>query len=196
MVVRARTMASPLAALAVDVVAVLLFANLTAVAGRIDVTLPFSPVPITGQTLIVLLAGAALGSRRGAASQVAYLLEGVGGLPVFAHGTSGAGVLLGPTGGYLIGFVACAGLVGWLAERGLCRNAMVSVLTMLAASALVYVFGVAWLAHFLSGGPQAVLIQGVLPFIPGDVLKSLIAAGVVPSAHWTLSRWIGAGSEW
>ncbi len=192
---RVRTMTSPLAALAVGVVAVLLFANLTAVAGRIAINLPFSPVPITGQTLMVLLSGAALGSRRGAASQIAYLLEGIIGLPVFAGGTSGIGVLLGPTGGYLIGFVACAGLVGWLVERGLCRNAVTGVLTMLAGSALVYVFGAAWLGHFLSGGLPAVLVQGVLPFLPGDVLKSLIAAGVVPSARWTLARWMGAAHE-
>lgn len=195
MATRARTIAHPLAALVVDVVAVLLFANLTAIAGRIAVNLPFSPVPITGQTLMVLLAGAALGSRRGAASQAAYLLEGVVGLPVFASGTSGIGVLLGPTGGYLIGFVACAGLVGWLVERGAGRHAVTSVLTMLAGCALVYVFGAAWLAHFLSGGLPSVLIQGVLPFLPGDILKSLIAAGVVPSARWTLSHWTGAASE-
>jgi biotin transport system substrate-specific component len=192
---RVRTMTNPLAALAVDVVTVLLFANLTAIAGRIAVNLPFSPVPITGQTLMVLLAGAALGSRRGAASQVAYLLEGVIGLPVFAGGTSGIGVLLGPTGGYLIGFVACAGFVGWLVERGLCRNAVTGVLTMLAGSVLVYVFGAAWLGHFVSGGIQSVLVQGVLPFLPGDVLKSLIAAGVVPSARWTLSRWTGIAGQ-
>jgi len=191
MSVRVRTVARPLSSLAVDVALVLLFANLTAVAGRIAVNLPFSPVPITGQTLIVLLAGAALGSWRGAASQLAYLVEGVVGLPVFAGGTAGLVVLLGPTGGYLIGFVATAGIVGWLVERGASRNGFASVATMLLGSAVVYLFGATWLSLFVPGGLAVVFAQGVLPFLPGDVVKSLIAAGVVPSARWTISRWTG-----
>jgi len=193
MLVRAHGVARPFSALASDVILVLLFANLTAVAGRIAVDLPFSPVPITGQTLIVLLAGAALGWRRGAASQIAYLAEGAVGLPVFAGGTAGALVMIGPTGGYLIGFVAAAAVVGWLIERGSSRHPLTSVATMLVGSAVVYVFGVAWLSHLIPGGPSVALAQGVLPFIPGDVLKSLIAAGVVPSARWTIARWLGSG---
>src|SRR5438105_3015773 len=87
-----------------DVVLILLFANVTAESAFIRIDLPFTPVPITGQTLAVLLAGAALGWRRGAASQIVYILEGLAGLPVFAGGTSGLAVLIGPTGGYLVGF--------------------------------------------------------------------------------------------
>lgn len=192
MSVPARALARPISRAAMtDVALVLLFANLTAVAGRIAVTLPFSPVPISAQTLIVLLAGAALGSRRGVASQLAYLVEGALGLPVFAGGTAGLVVLIGPTGGYLIGFVAAAGVVGWLVERGALRHAATSVATMCAGSIVVYVFGVAWLSHLVPGGAAAVIVQGVLPFLPGDLLKSLIAAGVVPSARWTIGRWVG-----
>jgi biotin transport system substrate-specific component len=191
MSIRARTRANPLSTLAVDLALVFLFANLTAVAGRIAVNLPFSPVPITGQTLIVLLAGAALGSRGGAASQLAYLAEGAIGLPVFAGGAAGIGVIVGPTGGYLIGFVAAAGVVGWLVERGALRSALTSVAAMLAGSVVVYLFGIAWLSHFVPGGLAVLLAQGALPFLPGDVLKSLIAAGVVPSARWTIDRWGG-----
>lgn len=194
MSVRVHGVARPFSALASDVILVLLFANLTAVAGRVAIDLPFSPVPITGQTLIVLLAGAALGCRRGAASQIAYLAEGAVGLPVFAGGTGGALALIGPTGGYLIGFVAAAAVVGWLIERGSSRHALASVATMLVGSAVVYVFGVAWLSHLIPGGTSVALAQGVFPFIPGDVLKSLIAAGVVPSARWTIARWLGSAS--
>lgn len=189
MSVRAHHVARPFSALASDVILVLLFANLTAVAGRIAVDLPFSPVPITGQTLIVLLAGAALGWRRGAASQIAYLAEGAVGMPVFAGGSAGVLVLIGPTGGYLIGFIASAAVVGWLVERGAARRAATGVATMLFGSAVVYLFGATWLSHLIPGGASTALVQGVLPFIPGDALKSLIAAGVVPSARWTIARW-------
>lgn len=195
MFVRARTRTSSLSAVAIDVGLVLLFANLTAVAARISVTLPFSPVPITGQTLMVLLAGAALGWRRGAASQLAYLAEGALGAPVFAGATFGLAVLVGPTGGYLVGFVAAAALVGWLIERGAGRQPITCVLTMLAGSAVVYAFGASWLSHFLGGGLAVTLAKGVLPFVPGDILKSLIAAGVVPSARWTIASWAGRRGE-
>lgn len=188
MSIRAASLASPVSVLARDGALVILFANLTAIAARIAIHLPFSPVPITGQTLLVLLAGAALGSRRGVASQLVYLIEGSAGLPVFAGGTAGLAVVLGPTGGYLIGFAAAAGLVGWLVERGLGRRVVTTIGTMLLGSMVVYLFGVAWLGHFVPGGLAGALAQGVLPFLPGDLLKSLIAAGVVPSARWTIGQ--------
>ncbi|HLH73424.1 MAG TPA: biotin transporter BioY [Chloroflexota bacterium] len=186
-----RTLDRTATSVAIDVILILLFANLTAVAARIAVYLPFSPVPITAQTLLVLLAGAALGPRRGAASQVAYIAEGVAGLPVFAGGNAGLAVLLGPTGGYLIGFVACAALVGWLGERRGLRSPLATFIVMLLGSALIYPFGAVWLSRVVPGGLSVAIAQGVLPFLPGDALKSAIAAGVVPSARWTIVRWRG-----
>ncbi|MCS7251828.1 MAG: biotin transporter BioY, partial [Thermoflexus sp.] len=123
----------------------------TALMAQISIPLPFTPVPITGQTLAVLLVGAALGSRRGALSIATYVLEGALGLPVFAGGTAGISRLQGPTGGYLIGFVAAALITGWLAERGWDRRPLSTALAMLAGNAVIYLFGLPWLALFLGG---------------------------------------------
>src|ERR1035437_1067738 len=110
---------------------------------QIRITLPFTPVPITGQTCAVLLVGAALGARRGAASLLLYLIQGLLGLPFFAGGASGLAYFLGPTVGYLVGFVAAAGLVGLLAARGLDRRIPTALLAFLAGEAVIYIFGVA-----------------------------------------------------
>jgi biotin transport system substrate-specific component len=160
-----------------DLLLVLAFASFTALAARIALPLPFTPVPITGQTLAVLLSGVLLGSRRGALAQLAYLAQGAAGLPVFAGGRAGLGVLLGPTGGYLVGFVLAAGLVGWLAERGWRRHTRRLFVALLLGNLVIYLCGALWLARFV---PDP-LGQGVLPFIPGDLVKIAIAAGVVPS---------------
>lgn len=171
-----------------DVVQVLFFANLTAVAARLAVHLPFSPVPVTGQTLAVLLAGAALGWRRGALSQLAYLVEGAAGLPVFAGGTAGLAVLVGPTAGYLVGFVFAAALIGALLERPSRPGVPATLLAMTLGSAVVYLFGVAWLSHFIPGGLTAAIVVGIVPYLPGDLLKILIASGVVPGARRIVAR--------
>lgn len=160
-----------------DLLLVLAFASFTALAARIALPLPFTPVPITGQTLAVLLSGVLLGSRRGALAQLAYLAQGAAGLPVFAGGRAGLGVLLGPTGGYLVGFVLAAGLVGWLAERGWRLHTGRLFVALLLGNLVIYLCGAPWLARFV---PDP-LGQGVLPFIPGDLVKIAIAAGVVPS---------------
>jgi biotin transport system substrate-specific component len=144
--------------------------------------LPFTPVPITGQTFGVLLVGAALGSKRGAASLGLYTLEGALGLPFFAAGASG---LNGPTVGYLLGFVAAAFVVGWLAERGMDRRIRTSLLPFLAGTALIYLLGAAWLAGYLHLTPQEAFAKGVLPFLLGDALK-MIAAGLALPAAWKL----------
>ena len=191
MSVSARRLDRTVSSIAVDVVLILLFANLTAVAAQIFFYLPFSPVPITGQTLLVLLTGAALGPRRGAASQVAYISEGLLGFPVFAGGTAGLAVLLGPTGGYLVGFVAAAAVVGFLGERRLLCRPVFAFMAMLLGTAVIYLFGAGWLSRMIPGGLSVAMVQGVLPFLPGDVLKSALAAGVVPSARWTVDRWRG-----
>jgi biotin transport system substrate-specific component len=152
---------------------------------QVRIPLPFTPVPITGQTFAVLLVGATLGSRRGAASLLLYLLQGLVGLPFFAGGASGLAYLLGPTGGYLVGFIASAGLVGLLAARGLDRRIPSALLAFLAGEIVIYLFGVAWLSVFL-GIPHAIA-AGLLPFLLGDVIK-LAGAGLVLPAAWALVK--------
>ncbi len=164
------------------VVGASLFVALMAQA-RID--LPFSPVPITGQTFAVLLVGAALGARRGAAALAVYVLEGAVGLPVFAGGTAGLARLFGPTGGYLIGFVVAAWLVGWLAERGFDRRVHTALAAFLAGEAAIFACGLAGLALFVGVGQ--VLALGLLPFLPGEAIK-LAGAGVALPAAWQVVR--------
>ncbi len=144
------------------------------------------PVPVSGQTFAVVLIGALLGSRRGALCMLAYLAEGVAGLPVFANAKAGPAVLLGPTGGYLIGFVAAAGLVGWLAEKGWDRRFATTLPAMFAGSAVIYAFGLFWLAHIV--GAERALAVGLFPFIPGDILKALLAAMLLPAGWKLLGR--------
>ncbi|GBC83908.1 Biotin transporter BioY [bacterium HR11] len=169
----------------VEVLLVLGGSLFTALMAQVAIPLPFTPVPITGQTLAVLLVGAVLGARRGALSMMAYLAEGLAGLPVFAGGTAGVGRLLGPTGGYLIGFVFAAYVVGRLADRGWDRRPATTALAMLVGNGVIYVFGLPWLAQFV--GPAHVFSMGLVPFIPGDLLKVLLAAALLPGA-WRLVR--------
>jgi biotin transport system substrate-specific component len=159
------------------------FANFTAIAALIEVRLPFTPVPITAQTLAVLLAGICLGARGGALAQLAYIGEGLIGLPVFAGGKAGIAYFLGPTGGYLVGFVVAAFVVGWLAERGWARNRLPLLATLFVGNVAIYLCGVTWLAQFLPGGLASAFAAGVLPFLIGDTIKMLLAAVVVPSAR-------------
>lgn len=164
---------------------------------RVAIPLPFSQVPITGQTLGVLLAGALLGGRGGALAMLSYLAEGLSGLPVFAGGLSawspsaigGPPVIVGPTAGYLFSYPIAAYLVGALAERGWDRRFGTAVAAMLLGEVAIYAIGLAWLARFV-GAAQAVPL-GLFPFIPGDMLKLFIAAAVLPSA-WRLLALRGA----
>lgn len=165
---------------------------LLAATARLTLVLPFSPVPITGQTFGVLLLGALLGSQRGALSVLAYLAEGTMGMPVFAGGIGGPAVLLGPTGGYLAGFVAAVFLVGWLCERGWDRRLPTAAAAMALGNLVIYLFGVAWLVRFV--GSEQVLAAGVLPFIPGDLLKIGAAALLLP-AGWTLMTKLGVSTH-
>lgn len=160
-----------------------LFITLSA---QVAIPLPFSPVPITGQTLAVLLTGALLGSRRGSLCLLLYLAEGAFGLPVFAGGMAGPARLLGPTGGYLVGFMPAAFLTGLLAERGWDRRVRTSLLAMLLGNAVIYAFGLPWLARFVGG--ERVLASGLLPFIPGDLLKLILATTLLPSGWKRLGR--------
>lgn len=148
---------------------------------QVAIPLPFSPVPLTGQTFGVLLIGMALGSRRGAVAVALYLLEGALGLPVFAGGTAGLVKVLGPTGGYLMAFPLAAFVAGLLAERGWDQKPGTTVVGMLLASAVIFILGALWLARFVGGIGPAV-VQGVLPFLPGDLIKAGLAAGLLPMA--------------
>jgi biotin transport system substrate-specific component len=160
-------------------------ALLVAVFAQIRIPLPFTPVPITGQTFAVLLVGAALGAKRGAASLTLYTVMGVVGLPVFTGGASGLAQLIGATGGYLVGFIVAAYVVGLVAERGLDRQWRTALVPFLIGSVIIYTFGVLWLTVFL-GLPDA-LAKGLLPFIIGDVIKLILAALALPSA-WALVK--------
>ena len=151
---------------------------LIAICARIQV--PMWPVPMTMQTFAVLLIGLAYGSRLGAATVALYLFEGAAGLPVFAIG-AGLAYFAGPTAGYLFGFVAAAAFVGWLADRGWGRPAGRAFVAMLGGSAVIYLFGVGWLAAFV--GTEKALALGAVPFLPGDVLKAALAAAALQIAR-------------
>jgi biotin transport system substrate-specific component len=156
----------------------------TALAAQIAIPLPWSPVPITGQTWAVLLSGAVLGARRAFLAQVLYLMEGAAGLPVFAGFSAGFAVLAGPTAGYLIAFPFAAGVTGLLAEHGWDRRFFTMVAAMLLGSVVIFAFGLANLSRFLPG--EQLLGAGLLPFLPGDLVKSSLAALAFPAA-W---RWV------
>jgi biotin transport system substrate-specific component len=152
---------------------------LTALAAQVTMPVPWSPVPITGQTFAVLLSGAVLGARRGLLAQCLYLAEGAVGLPVFAAGGAGAAALLGPTGGYLVAFPLAAGLTGALAERGWDRRFATMMAAMLLASGVIFAFGLVVLAGFVPG--DRLLAAGLLPFLPGDLVKATLAALAFPA---------------
>ncbi len=157
-----------------------------AVAARIAIPLPWTPVPVTGQSFAVLLTGMVLGARRGFLALVLYLAEGAAGLPVFAGGAAGAAVLLGPSGGYLTAFPLAAALTGWLAGRGWDRRTLTTFAAMLIGSAVIFAGGLAGLARFVP--VERLLATGLLPFIPGDVVKALLAALAFPFAWDRIHR--------
>ncbi|HMX17726.1 MAG TPA: biotin transporter BioY [Anaerolineales bacterium] len=153
---------------------------------QVEIPLPFTPVPITGQTFGVLIIGAAMGSRRGAMSLALYLAEGIVGLPFFAGGAHGLSVVVGATGGYLIGFIAAAYIIGLLAERGLERNARTSFIPFLVGTTIIYAFGITWLSILLGSFSKAIAL-GMVPFLIGDVIKLLAAAVALPAA-WKIVK--------
>lgn len=159
---------------------------LLALSAQVAVPLPFSPVPVTGQTFAVLLVGAALGARLGAATVLLYLAEGAAGLPVFAPGpTVGIARLAGPTGGYLAGFVLAAFVVGLLAERGWDRRIPTAIAAMLAGEAVIYAVALPLLARFVPA--ERLLDAGLWPFVAGDLYKLALAALALPLA-WRVTR--------
>jgi biotin transport system substrate-specific component len=182
--------------LVMDVVLVVAGAALVTVLAQ--VAIPLWPVPITGQTLAVLLVGSTLGWARGAISMVLYAVLGLVGLPIYAPNTDGSHTeglssLGTATFGYIIGFIVSAALVGWLAERQWDRKILKAIVTFVAGSVVVFAIGLPWLAVFLGvhGYPndiQSVLIAGFYPFIVGGIIKAAIAAALLPLAWWGADR--------
>jgi biotin transport system substrate-specific component len=166
------------------------FALVTALAAQIRIPIPGTPVPITGQTFVVLLAGATLGSRLGAGSQAIYWLLGAIGLPFFANASGGWEAATGATAGYLVGFVAAAWAVGALAERGQDRTVASAIPAFLAANALIYMFGVPWLMYSVDAFDTitAALVAGFTPFVIGDLIKVGLAGLLLPAAWKLMDR--------
>ena len=169
------------------------FSLLTALAAQVVVPLPFTPVPLTGQTFAVLLTGALLGPRLGALAMLAYLAEGAAGLPFFRGGAGGPAHLLGPTAGYLVAFPAAAYVTGLLAERGWDRRFLTAAAAMALGSLVILASGWAWLALTWGSGAAAFRL-GVAPFLPGDVIKIALAAAALP-AGWAVLRRLRARGE-
>ncbi|HEX8891222.1 MAG TPA: biotin transporter BioY [Pyrinomonadaceae bacterium] len=162
------------------------FSLLVALSAQVIIPLPWTPVPITGQTFAVLLTGTLLGSRLGALAMIAYLIEGASGLPFFYAGGSGVQHLLfSPTSGYLLTYPVAAFVVGLLAERGWDRRFLSAAAAMMLGSLVILLGGWAWLARFVS--PAAAFQAGVEPFLIGDVIKIALAAAVLPSG-WAILR--------
>lgn len=183
---RVRLPTRTMSAAAVWVIQVVAFALLTALFAQFTIRLPFTPVPITGQTFAVLLTGATLGMWAGGASQLLYLVLGTF-MPFYAGGDSGTEVLFGASGGYLFGFVIAAALVGKLAERHHDRRVISAVTAFLTGSLVIYVFGVIGLMAAADMDLVTALEKGVAPFIVGDVIKAY-AAGLLLPAAWRLTN--------
>ena len=175
------------AALVADAVLVALGVGLLALSAQVVINLPWTPVPVTGQTFGALLVGGAYGARRGFVTMGAYLVVGGLGFAVFAGNTSGWDVLRfsSATGGYLVGMLVAAGFVGWMADRGWDRNPWRSLPTMVLGNVIIYAFGFAWLQHALGTSAPKTWHLGVQPFLWGDAIKILLAAGLLPAA-WKL----------
>ncbi len=176
-----------------DAALVLGGALLTAAAAQISIPLGFTPVPVTGQTLAVLLVGATLGVRRAVASQVLYWVLGAVGFPFYSAGEGGWEAATGSTFGYFVGFVLAAALVGHLAERGQDRSFVTSATAMLAGTVVIYLCGVSWLAYslgvpFYSGSGEDAFTYGLAPFIVGDLIELAVAAALTPMAWAWLRR--------
>jgi len=185
---RRRVLADLVPASAVlDVALVIAYAGLVGLLAQLVIHLPFTPVPITGQTFGVLLGGMALGSRRALLGMLLYVAAGLAGVPWFAEHSGGSGVLGTPSFGYLVGFVVAAAVLGILAERGMDRKPHLTLLAMVAGTAIIYFFGVTWLWNSLHVSIGTALALGLTPFLIGDALKAVLAAGVLPGA-WKLVR--------
>lgn len=174
----------PSSGLAHDAAAVAVASLFIGLCAQLEIKLPFTLVPLSGGTLGVLYTGVLLGSRRGAAAVGLYLLEGASGMPVFSGGAAGFAHLLGPTGGYLVGFPVGAFVAGLLAERGWDRTPARAFFAMLLGSLPIFALGLLGLSRFVPAG--SLLSQGLLPFIPGDLIKAAVSSGLLPLG-WKLA---------
>jgi biotin transport system substrate-specific component len=170
--------------LVVDIVLVVTGAAFVGALAQLYV--PLWPVPVTGQTLAVLLVGATLGAVRGTLALVAYAVLGIVGVPWFSEASSGWGIIAGPTGGYIVGFIFAALFVGLLSERHWDRKILKALTTFAGGTLVVFAFGLPWLAFALGIGVDLTLEYGLYPFLIGGAIKALIAAAVLPLA------WFGA----
>jgi biotin transport system substrate-specific component len=166
-----------------QVLLVVLGTVLLAISAQIQV--PFWPVPMTMQTFMVLIIGATYGWRLGAATMIAYIVEGVVGLPVFAQFSAGAHVMAGPTAGYLVGFIAAALVTGYLAERGFGRNLATALVSFAVGTVVIFALGLAWLASLI--GVEAAITHGLMPFILSEPTKVALATLLLPTC-WKLVR--------
>ncbi|TAN32558.1 biotin transporter BioY [bacterium] len=164
------------------------YAALVGLSAQIVIRLPFTPVPITGQTFGVLLGAMVLGWRRGLLGMVVYTLVGLAGLPWFAGATGGANAIFLPSFGYIVGFIGAAAVIGRLAGLGLDRTPWGALGAMIAGNVVVYAAGATWLAFAIHVGPATALALGVTPFLLGDALKALIAAGLLPGIWMIAGR--------
>jgi biotin transport system substrate-specific component len=172
--------------LVTDIVFIAAGAALTSIAAQIAV--PLWPVPITGQTLAVLIVGSSLGALRGALSMVLYAVLGIVGLPVFSDGTHGIGQVLGTSGGYIVGFIFAAALTGWLAQRQWDHKILRAIISFAAGTVVTFAIGMPWLAVVGHFDFAQTLQYGLYPFIVGGIVKALLAAGFIRLA------WFGVDS--
>ena len=170
---------------ATNIIVVLLASWLIGVSAQLSIALPFSPIPITGQTIIILLMGFLLGKERGTAAVGLYILQGVAGLPVFAGGKSGLLTLVGPTGGYLVGFLGAVYVVGILSELRHDNSISYTVFSLIIGNVIIYAFGLIWLVRFV--GETQALSLGFFPFLVGDIVKIFIGVLVLTGSQKILS---------
>jgi len=193
MVTAVRTRGRPAATLVphldilTDVLFVLAGTAFVAGAAQFSISLASTPVPITGQTFAVLLVGAALGTVRGFASLLLYLLVGIAGAPIYAHHAHGWSQVSSASGGYLVGFVVAAAVTGFLAEHRWDRRFSSSISLMLTGNVIIYAVGLPWLAVVLNTNLEKTLEYGLYYFVPGDILKLYLAAALLPTA-WKVTR--------
>ena len=181
----------PRSGLLTDVLLVLAGTAFVALAAQVSISLPFTPVPITGQTFAVVLVGASLGALLGFASLGLYLFVGALGAPVYADQQHGWDVLTGPTGGYIVGFVLAAVLTGFLAQMRWDRRFSSAVAAMLSGNVVIYLVGLPWLAAKIDAGLEDTLEAGLYPFVVGDLLKLYLAGALLPAAWAAVTRFKG-----
>lgn len=163
-------------------------AALIALCAQVSIALPFTPVPITGQTFAVLLVGSSLGATLGVASTGLYVVAGIAGAPVYADGAHGWSVITSASGGYLVGFVLAGALVGLLAQLGWDRGVGTASASMLAGNVVIYLVGLPWLAVVLDTNLEKTLEYGLYPFVVGDIVKLYLAAALLPVAWKVVGR--------